>query len=110
MERIKLSKTEKDVMGHLYRYGKASLDDFSRFGVEYALHLLERKGFVKVAWIEGGGFEDVRLTNVGMSYVRNNPKLSNPVDWSMVAAVTGIIAAVAAIAALFVGCSRMVYV
>lgn len=108
MERIKLSKTEKKVMCHLYKYDKESLDDFSRFSVENALHTLECKGFVKVAWIEGGGFDDVRITNVGMSYVRNNPRLSNPIDWSIVAAVTGIIAAVAAIAALFVGCCRII--
>jgi len=31
-----------------------------------------------------------------MSYVRCNPKLSNPVDWSKVAAVSGDVAAVAA--------------
>ncbi len=74
------------------------------------MHTLEWKGLVKAAWVEGGGFEDVRLTNAGMSYVRNNPKLYNPIDWSMVAAVSVIIAAVAAIAALFVGCCRMICV
>ncbi len=44
MERIKLSKMEKKVMGHLCKYDKEALDDFSRFSVEKLCIRLNGKG------------------------------------------------------------------
>lgn len=46
---------------------------------------LVSKGLAKGAFIEGGELEGVTLTNAGKSYIRNNPKLKNPTDWSKTA-------------------------
>lgn len=66
---------------------------------------LEQKGLVKGAYEEGGNVADTRMTQYGRQYLAENPNLRNPVDWKWIASITvGLIAAVAAIAALFVAC------
>lgn len=106
MERIKLSKTEKKVLFML----SAGLADGQTAvpSDKYALAIrsLHDKGFVFGAFVEGGGVEATRLTNKGRLYLYDNPNLNNPMDWSKVAAVAGIIAAIAAVAALFVSCLK----
>lgn len=106
MGRIKLSKTEKKCLLLLNGHGADALDTIARSLVCRALRSLERKDMVKVAWVEGGDYEAVRLSRSGKSYLIENPKLRNPIDWSKVGAIAAIIAALAAIAALFIACTR----
>ncbi len=106
MERIRLSKTEKELLKRINLYGDECIVDFPSCEVSQCIHSLEAKGVVKGAYIEGGGVESVLITKEGKSYIRNNPNLTNPMDWSKVAAVAGIIAAIAAVAALFVSCLK----
>lgn len=107
MERIKLSKTEKKVLFML----SAGLADGQTAvpSDKYALAIrsLHDKGFVFGAFVEGGGVEAARLTNKGRLYLYDNPNLNNPIDWSKVAAITGILALIVAVIALFVSCSRI---
>lgn len=70
-----------------------------------AIHSLHDKGLVRGAFVEGGDVEEVFLTDKGRLYLYENPNLINPTYWSNVAAIAGITAAIAAIAALFVACS-----
>lgn len=99
MERIKLSRREKQVLRTLSKQGFDALSEFDN----PALGNLERLGLVKTARIEGGGVEGARLTTMGKEYLMDNPHLYNPVDWKWV--ITTVIAAIAAAATLFVACS-----
>lgn len=106
MDRIKLSNTEKRILKSLFLYGCDSILDFAFNDSIMALTRLEQIGFVKVAWIDGGLFDDVALTNVGKSYVRNNPNLRNPVEWKwVVTTAIAVITAIASITTLFISCS-----
>ena len=46
------------------------LEDLEDFEVNAILDELEGKGYVKVAWTEGHGFEDVRLNDKGRAYMK----------------------------------------
>ena len=46
------------------------LEDLEDFEVSAILDDLESKGYVKVAWTEGHGFEDVRLLDKGRAYMK----------------------------------------
>lgn len=104
MERIKLSKAEKKALKRIFKYGSECIKDFPPYEIARCVRSLQDKGLAKCAFIEGGELEGVTLTNAGKSYIRNNPKLKNPTDCSKVAAIAGIIAAIASITALFVAC------
>ncbi len=107
MERIKLSKAEKKVLGLISKHGVQSLDTIPRSQVRRALRSLEEKHLIRAAWIEGGDYEAVRLTRNGKDYLIENPKLRNPIDWKWII-VTGLatIGSLTGIAALFVVCSK----
>lgn len=107
MERIRLSQTEKKCLLLLNRHGFESLDTIARSQVCRALRSLENKGMVNVAWIEGGDYEAVKLSLNGRSYLIENPKLRNPIDWNKVGAIAAIVTALAAIAALLIACTRL---
>lgn len=101
MERIKLSNREKSVLRRLRDGGFEALSELDYTAVK-RLHGL---GFVKAAFVEGGDPEDARLTAYGKEYFMSNPRLCNPVDWKWIITTTiALIAAVAAVIALFVSC------
>ena len=52
-----------------------------------ALSNLERLGLARVAWGEGRELADARLTSMGREYLRENPKLRNPLDVKWIAGV-----------------------
>ncbi len=106
-ERIKLSKTEKRVLKRLYDYGGKAIEDFYPRDVDRCVRSLQKHHLAKGAFVEGGLLEDARITEEGKAYIRNNPKLRNPTDWKFII-TTGIalMAAVAAMLALFVACNR----
>lgn len=108
MERIRLSKTEKKVLLIVDKFNGKCPYTYPRHTFNSSVRSLERKGLVKGAYIEGGEVEAARLTNEGKQYLCENPRLSNPTDWGKIAAITGIIALIISIIALFVGCSILI--
>lgn len=107
MERIKLSKTEKKCLKLLYKHNTDALDTIAHSQVCRALRSLQDKDLFIVAWIEGGDYEAIQLTRNGKAYLIENPTLRNPIDWTKAGAIAAIIAALAAIAALFFTCTRL---
>lgn len=105
MGKIELTKDEKKVMRLLYKHGQDSLDTMPRSIVRRSLRRLESISFVRVAWVEGGDFEAVMLTRDGKDYLIENPRLINPVNWTKIAAIGAIVAAIAAVIGLFISCS-----
>lgn len=89
MERIKLSKREKQVLRILCQQGYDGLSEFD----DAAVRSLDHQGLVRGAYVEGGGVEDARLTNYGKEYIADNPKLRNPVNWVAITtvALTGLL-------------------
>ena len=84
MERIKLTKREKNVLRLLRDGNSEALSEFDAPSVEN----LARLGLVRRAGVEGAGFDDARLTNMGKEYFNDNPRLANPIDWKWVAALS----------------------
>ena len=83
MERIKLSKTEKEVL-HLLNAGLANrITDIPNDKYVVAASSLKNKGLVKCFLLTNGRVWDIRLTTTGMLYLYENPSLHNPVNWRM---------------------------
>ena len=108
MEKIELSKGEKKVLRLLNKHGQESLDTMARSLLRRVLRSLESKGLTKVAWVEGGDFEAVRLTRQGRDYLIENPRLRNPRDWKWIltlgVALIGALGSVATLIALLRSC------
>ena len=94
VQRIKLTKNEKRILKHLSTHGYDALCDFPRSEAVYSLDTLEQKGLVKNLRVEGGDIEDARLSSLGKSYMRCNPKLTNPINWDRVIAISTLIVAI----------------
>lgn len=106
MERIRLSNNEKIVL-RLVSSGRDCPDSFPSYVFAGYVRSLERKGLAQGAYVEGGGVEAARLTPDGRLYLAENPKLRNPIDWRwIITTVIAVVAAGAAIAALFISCSK----
>lgn len=101
MERIKLSKREKQVLRILSKQGFNALSEFDAT----AVRSLDAQGLVKGAYLEGGGVEDARLTTMGKEYLRSNPHLYNPVNWAMVSAIVAVVGSIGTIITIIITCS-----
>lgn len=107
MERIRLSKEEKQVL-RLLRDVACCPDTYPLHIFAACVDSLERKGLAKGAWDSGHKLVDARITAIGNTYLSLNPSLRNPVDWKwVITTVIAIVAAVAGVAALFVACSLL---
>lgn len=101
MERIKLTKEEKEVLLHIEKYGKKQPRNITLVMFHYCLSTLEEKGLVdfkanydKV--LEAG------LTVKGAVYLEQNPKLKNPIDWKwIILTILTSITAISTLLALF---------
>ncbi len=108
MERVKLSKHAKRVFRLLDKgVGHRPADMNPR---EYNLGALEleRLGFAKC--YQNTGCDDVSMAHFvkkGRLYMADNPTLRNPINWTIVGAIAACITAAAAIAALFIACSKL---
>lgn len=99
MKNYKLTKNEKKVL-RLIANGSDCPDTFPISIFNEGVRSLEREGLVKVAYIEGGGVEAVRLTSEGRCLLAENPSLKNQTDWkwiiatgiAVIGAITGIVA------------------
>lgn len=105
MERIKLTRNEKRVLrliadGHTTCPAYIPTDVYAS-----AVYSLEQYGFVRVARVEGGSMEDVRLTERGRGRIAADPGLCTPTDWRwVITTAIAAIGAIAAVAALLVAC------
>ena len=105
MERIKLTKNEKNVLRMVMTDTKPS---------HYPAHLyasavlsLERLGLVKAFWAEETDMPVcVTITNYGRAYLAENPSLRNPTNWTAITAIATSITAVLALIALFIACAK----
>lgn len=80
MERIKLTKTEKQVLRHVEEYGEKQPRDITPTMFQYCLSTLREKGMVEFKT----NYDEVikaRLTIKGVAYIEQNPRLLNPIDW-----------------------------
>ncbi len=84
------------------------------FYVEYPEHIfnaavrsLHNSGLVQGAFSEGGGVVDSKLTQRGRQYLAENPRLSNPTDWTKWAAVAAAASVLISIIALLVACGKL---
>lgn len=105
MERIKLTKDEKQTLRNVSLNLVRWPDGIEAGRLSFALSSLEGKGFIRVAWASGHEPVSAELTDFGAIYLENNPHLLNPVDWPKVAAIASIVTAVAATVALFFACT-----
>ena len=101
MEETKLSKNEKTVL-LLVASGRPCPDSSPKHVFCGCVRSLERKGLVKGAYVEGGEVEVARLTSEGRSFLAENPKLKNPLDWKWI--ITTAIAVAGLITAIVFGC------
>jgi len=107
MERIKLTKQEKEVLRLVNAVGKCP-DTYPLHVFCECVGTLEQKGLVKVMWAEGHEFVDVRMTATGQTYMALNPELRNPVDWKwVVSSVIAVIGLVVSVAALLISCGNV---
>ncbi len=105
MERIKLTKREKDVLRTLQTKGSDGLSMFDK----PAVRTLAEKGLVDAMFEEGGGVVDSKLSDMGIEYLRDYPDLKDPVNWTKigvwVSAIIGFCGLIATIIGILVACS-----
>lgn len=100
-----MTKDEKRVLRHIslnHSYMPPKMDNYTFID---AVTTLNDKRLIK-AIVYYDEFIDAKLTPRGASYLSTNPHLWNPVNLVKVAAISATIAALAAVTALFVACSK----
>lgn len=108
MERVRLSKAERVVLRMVASGATCASTFYPQSKFTAAVYTLSYKGFVKAAFLEGGSVEDVRLTAYGRQYLAEHPALRNPIDWRWtITTAVALVAAIAAVCALFVSCSLL---
>ena len=108
MRRIKLNKSEKTVLRMVADGQGVCPAEYPLHAFNAAVRSLDDKRFVRGAYEEGGGATDVMLTPQGHLYMAENPKLRNPVDWSVIATLIAAVSAIASIVALLMACSHRI--
>lgn len=84
MERIYLTKDEKNVLRHVAEKGGEGPWELPMLQVKYALYLLEQKRLIYYI-LNFDEAVDARLTLCGRYYIEQNPKLKNPTLWGYIA-------------------------
>ena len=107
MRKIHLSKNEKRVLRCISLDVAYWPEDMSEETVSGAASSLQELGLVHALFASGHRVVDASLTDFGMAYLSSNPGLRNPINWSVIGAVAGVVAAIAAVAALFIACSLL---
>lgn len=77
MKRIYLTKEEKKILRYLGNGGNLKLSKYEEY---VATRSLEKKEFVKGAYIEGLEVEAIRLLPYGKVYISKYPLLRNPLN------------------------------
>lgn len=105
MERIKLSKAEKQVLRELHRGNNnipIGMDNYTY--VDAVLSLTEHKLAKSIVEYDTK-VVDVKITAKGYAYMRDNPSLINPINWNIVTAIATTITSIITFLALFISCS-----
>lgn len=105
---IALSKNEKQVLRMISVGQGACPASYPLHSFNACVRSLENKGLVRGAYHEGGIVADSKLTDIGVIYLAENPRLTNPVDWGKVGVLVGAVSAIVAVVALFIACSRII--
>lgn len=105
MDRVRLSKSEKEVLRMVATGQHQCPREYPQHTFSTAIRTLKAKGFISAHFREGGAVIDARITDYGRQYMAEYPHLFNPLDWSMVAAISSIVATIISTLALFVACS-----
>lgn len=104
MERIRLSKVEKQVFLHVKEHGEKQPQSITLVMFQYYLSTLREKGLIEFKT----NYDEVvkaGLTIKGAAYMEQNPKLANPVGWKgIITLALAAMTAIATTAALFVVC------
>ncbi len=106
MERIKLSKEERLLYFRFARRDARIPDGMSEERFNYAALSLHEKGLAFID-MQLNGVKSACLTKKGKTYMAVNPKLRNPFPWDVIMKAATLIAAIAATAALFISCCRL---
>lgn len=106
MERIKLSKEERLLYFRFSKRDTRIPSGMSEEKFNYAAISLKEKGLVFID-MQLNGVKAASLTMTGKAYLAVNPKLRNPFPWDIIMKAATLIAAVAATAALFISCCRL---
>lgn len=103
MTREQFNKQEKAILRRLC----GQEVDVEKMEQSYALSCLIERRFVETRRYTQAGKVRYGLTQKGINYLKENPDLKDPFPIEWIIRVATIIAAVAATAALFVGCIRL---
>lgn len=107
MDRIRLSKEEKKILRELNRGSTSVPDGMNNYAFFDAVVSLSEKRLVKAITEYETNVHGLKLTSKGYAYLKDNKYLVNPVNWTMIAAIGAIIAAIAAVLGLFISCTLM---
>lgn len=107
MERIRLSIEEKKILRELKRGSSSVPDGMDNYTFFDAVVSLRDKRLVKAITEYDTDVHGLKLTAKGHAYIQNNKRLTNPINWSVVAAIGAIIAAIAAVLGLFIACVKI---
>ena len=99
-----MTKREKQVLFKLAGAGFGALSGFDF----PAVNTLEQKGLLKASHDEGHTHVDARLSDFGKEYLLEHPRLCNPVNWSLVAAIASILGVLISVAVALFACSKIV--
>ena len=108
MERIKLTKEEKQVFLHVEKYGEEQPKCISPVMFHYYLSTLQEKGMVVFV----SNYDKIikaHLTIKGEAYCEQNPLLKNPIDLERITLAIASVSLALAIVALLIVCFRHVF-
>lgn len=105
LARIKLSKEEKEILRRLYR-GDKCREGYQSYEFVAFVDDLESKGLVKGFFTEGHLLEGLALKGQGIAYIRANPSLRNPVNWTLVCSVGTLTLTAISTVASIIACSK----
>ena len=91
MKKIRLSSKEKQVLRMLINSRNKELENKPNNKIIYAIDLLEKKGLINVIRLTDGTIWNIKISNVGKSYIKGNPKLINPINWKYIFEIIALI-------------------
>jgi hypothetical protein len=103
MERIKLTKEEKQAFRIVAEFGGKCPATYPKHVFTASIRSIERKGLVKANYLIGGYVWSAKLAEEGKHYLAVNPNLHNPINWNLILAIVGVLIS---IIALFVSCMK----
>ena len=107
MERIKLSKSEKESLRIIERFEGKRPSTYPAHVFNASVISLKGKGLVKAKFLTNGDVWTAKLSEEGKRYISVNPYLRNPIDWKIIGTITAILSLIISIVSLFVICTAI---